>query len=242
MAKPIMLVSCTRYSSTDFWAKSPLAPYLRTHIDIGNIQKYTVRYENREGLPAVYNQFISEQYKDWIVLFVHDDIELYNIDLRKALMESFRSFDLVGVAGNQFHDPTRHPVRWFMEAPDGMRYTSGQVTHLKTARVANDRAAFTVPVIDSYGPARIPVSVIDGVFMAVNMKACLERNLRFDERFDYHFYDLDFSYNATRSGLRVGTWDILIKHYSQGSYDSKSWAESEQIYRSKWGAIVTRTG
>lgn len=58
--------------------------------------------------------------------------------------------------------------------------------------------------------------------------------MRFDERFMFDFYDLDFCRSVERAGLRMGTWPIAITHTSVGQSGSPAWRGSLQTYREKW--------
>jgi hypothetical protein len=230
--KPILLVTCTKHSPKLFKKKAAIAPYIEAHKNMGNIQESLIAYENKKGLPQVYNSVISEQYRNWIVLCVHDDIELYNIDLAARLNNACRQFDIVGVAGNSYHDPQQSPVTWGNLPGKDLNTRSGQITHMRTFNVADRKAE--LPFTYTFGPSWVPVKVIDGVLISFNVDACLRHNHRFDEQFDFHFYDLDFSYGASQRGMTVGTCDIYIKHYSHGNYNSEKWSKAEEAYMKKW--------
>lgn len=234
--KPIILICCTRHTPSDFTTQAPLWPYLQAQMKFGNINKYVIAYENTRSLSEVYNEFLTPEYRDWIALFVHDDIEIYNIDLAHKLRSACSVFDIVGLAGNVFHDPTQSPVRWGMPAPGGAATRSGQVAHERpfTFPGQSSTEKHILTSMDTWGPSWLRVSVIDGLFIAVNVERCLQHQHKFDDRFDFHFYDLDFSYAACRIGLRVGTCDIYVKHHSHGNYDSDSWKAAERKYIDKW--------
>jgi len=44
------------------------------------------------------------------------------------------------------------------------------------------------------------------------------KNLGFDERFGFHFYDLDLCRQAEQRGIRTGTWPISVVHESGGNF------------------------
>jgi GT2 family glycosyltransferase len=50
------------------------------------------------------------------------------------------------------------------------------------------------------------VKLLDGVMMAIRSQNLIARDLRFDARFHFHFYDLDFCCQAEIKGIRMGTW------------------------------------
>lgn len=88
--------------------------------------------------------------------------------------------------------------------------------------------------VSSYGPAPAACRLLDGLFLAVNTERVLARGARFDERFAFHFYDLDFCLTCAASGLRLGTWPLWVVHHSGGSFDSPEWREAAKLYREKW--------
>ena len=98
-----------------------------------------------------------------------------------------------------------------------------------------------------YGPSPGPCVVIDGLFIGLdNLKlGCV----RFDPQFRFHFYDLDFSLQAHRTGLFIGTAPIDVIHRSGGSFGSAEFQQSQEDFRKKWNSgiylarqIMTRNG
>src|SRR5262249_326879 len=84
------------------------------------------------------------------------------------------------------------------------------------------------------GPVIGGAQLIDGLFMAARRE--LLEDLSFDEEtFDgFHFYDLDFSYRAWRSGAETAICrDIVMCHQSRGKFnaDYRHYAER---YRQKF--------
>ena len=63
----------------------------------------------------------------------------------------------------------------------------------------------------------------------------LGAGVRFDERFDFHFYDLDFCRTARANGLRLGTFPLAVTHRSAGGFGSPAWQENAERYLEKWG-------
>ena len=61
-------------------------------------------------------------------------------------------------------------------------------------------------------------------------------DLRFDERFDFHFYDLDFCRQAELRNVRLGTWTISVVHQSRGVLGTSGWRAAYASYLEKWGS------
>ena len=57
--------------------------------------------------------------------------------------------------------------------------------------------------------------------------------LRFDEQFDFHFYDLDFCRQAELKGMTMGTWPISVVHESGGAYGKPAWREAFEMKASE---------
>jgi len=58
--------------------------------------------------------------------------------------------------------------------------------------------------------------------------------VRFDTRFMFHFYDLDFCRSARKAGMSMGTWPIRLTHQSAGNYFNPTWLAQSAQYFEKW--------
>jgi GT2 family glycosyltransferase len=66
----------------------------------------------------------------------------------------------------------------------------------------------------------------------------LEADVRFDERFTFHFYDLDFCKTASAAGLRLGTWPVAVTHASGGAFGGAAWQAAWERYRDKYKSVT----
>jgi hypothetical protein len=87
--------------------------------------------------------------------------------------------------------------------------------------------------LDSFGPSPAAVKLLDGVFIAANADKLRASAVRFDARFRYHFYDLDFCRQCEAAGLTMGTWPLSLTHGSYGSWGD-GWRKAKNIYLDKW--------
>jgi GT2 family glycosyltransferase len=180
----------------------------------------------RKGLPAIFNRQIESAEADSILVFTHDDVWLDDFFLADRLADALERFEIVGVAGNRRVLP--HQPAWaFVDT----EFTWDDPIHLSGA-VAHGEKAFGS--IAFYGPAPASCELLDGVFLAVKASVLARSKLRFDERFRFHFYDLDFCREARRLGLRLGTWPIALTHASGGTFDSRAWSAGRRVYFDKW--------
>ena len=71
----------------------------------------------------------------------------------------------------------------------------------------------------SYGPAPQRVLVVDGCFIALmnkGLEAFRSGSLKFNEKFNFDFYDVALCMDAFKLGLNVGVEAILPTHDSIG--------------------------
>ena len=220
----IDIISATRLSESEFWEKSALGLSLRR---LGHDQRWApcLAFENRRGLPGIFNERIMADNSDEILVFVHDDVWIDDYFLFDRVIEGLRHYDVIGVAGNRRRVPNQ--AAWAFVAPntwDDKANLSGAVAH----------GQHPFGEISSYGPAPAECELLDGVFLAGRTAVLREKQAFFDPRFDFHFYDMDFCRTARQRGLRLGTWPICMTHQSGGSFGSPPWMQMYQTYIEKW--------
>jgi glycosyl transferase family 2 len=184
---------------------------------------------NTSGLPSVYNTAIEESAADpAILLFIHDDVHLCDFHWPETLNGALEQFAIVGIAGNRRRVPRQPGWRFLDErfTRDRRENLSGTVAHGN---------GFPAERVDVYGPTRQPVSLLDGVMLAVKSETLHAGKLRFDEQFEFHFYDLDFCRQAERVGASMGTCAVSLIHESKGSFGGEGWRRGYQRYLEKWG-------
>ena len=217
----IRVVAATRLSTSAFWEQSLLGRSLR-HPAHADLQR-TIIYGNSLGLPLLYNQALASSDEE-ILLFCHDDLSLPPVPLAPTLTRGLARFDILGLAGNS---RDAHHLAWHLH-PDQLGwdfpYLRGEMRH-------GDPQA---PAKDVYGICDSPVSLIDAVWIATRRARLLEANVRFDERFQFHFYDLDFCRTAREQGLSIGVVRLPCVHGSGGAYGSAAWREEALPFCRKW--------
>lgn len=224
----IIVISATRSDESGFWERTALGQSLvglRQNPDI----QLQIHYQNQKGLPAVYNQYVSRQHRDDILLFIHDDVWLDSDAWPECIRRGLGRFDVVGVAGNRRLTPTQ--PAWSFDRLDetgfhwDTSFLSGEVGHGKQKN--GDRSRY------GHYPARC--MALDGVLLAARCQTLLAAGVCFDERFKFHFYDLDFCRNATSKYLTLGTWGVAITHQSGGAFGTTDWHLGYRKYLEKWG-------
>ena len=221
--KNILAVSCTSHSKD---RRDSLMVYkslnlLKHEIDLRII------YDNKRGLPEVYNEYISAKYakKYDILLFIHDDVYVDDLKIRGKLYEAIKQYDIVGVAGC-LYPIIRKPALWHLMS-DRLNHR-GYVAHVNPQDIATIN-------MTTFGPTPSRVAVIDGLFMAINLKSVLNSEWKFDEDFKYHHYDLSSCLYANEKNLKIGVTPINIIHASSGlsSISNPDFTESQDIFISK---------
>ena len=223
----IEIVSATRSTPEEFKSSTALGRSL-PRLSYNRTIVSRVTTENTTGLPTLYNHAIDTENEHDILVFVHDDVFIDDYFIGQRIVEGLKAFDLIGLAGNRRRVPGQHS--WASVDERGFtfdeKYLSGMLGH----SIENDGC-----MVSLYGAAPAPCELLDGVFLAARKSKLREAGVRFDERFKFHFYDMDFCRTARNAGLRLGTWPIAVTHASVGAFGSPSWHEAKAVYFDKWG-------
>jgi predicted O-linked N-acetylglucosamine transferase (SPINDLY family) len=225
MTPPVVqLVSATRLEEAPFWNDTLLGRSLRQPQHRQLVAR--ICFANRDPLAIPYNAAIEAAPAGAVLVFCHDDVDLGPEPLAPQLQAALARFDLVGVAGNQRHQ--RGQVGWWLDARSGgfdFPFLSGALRHGTPASSQ----------LDVYGPAPMPVQLLDGVFLAARAETLWRSGVRFDPHFAFHYYDLDLCRSARRAGLSLGTWPLPLLHASGGEPWGATWTERQRAYLRKWG-------
>lgn len=223
---PFRLVVATRLDKDGFFKKSALGRSFMVFRPPGiQLRLFTL---NSWGLPKIYNAAIEECVESpQHLVFLHDDLFLHDYFWTYKLAEAFRMYGIVGVAGCKELTPNR-PAWCFQDETfklDKSGNLSGTVGHGN---------GYPPMQVSYYGPNRTSVALLDGLFLACRADVLFEKGLRFDERFNFHFYDMDFSREAKKKGVKCATWDLSLTHQSMGGFNRPPWRAEFSIYKEKW--------
>ena len=153
----LLIVSASRSAPGPFMETMPLGQSLR-RISYDRRLEIRIAFNNRAGLPSVYNRQITEENRDKMLLFVHDDVWLDDCFVHDRVREALEAFDIVGLAGNTRRQP-RQPA-WGFEKEDPFipverAFLSGIV--------ADGDIAWGRP--SRYGLPGLECVMLDGVFL-----------------------------------------------------------------------------
>ena len=224
---PIRLVVATRFNRTDFIAKSATGRSISWLAD-PHLQAVIVE-ENTLGLAHLYNHEIERAREHpAILVFMHDDIVITDGHFSQNVREAMQYFHIAGLAGNQRRIP--YQPSWVFKnlafQVDEHEFLSGAVAHGRTGQPTP---------LTYFGPAKKEVKLLDGLLLIARSDTLLNAGLRFDDQFEFHFYDLDFCRQAEQQGLRMGTWPISVVHESPGNFGTPQWRSGYEKYIQKWG-------
>lgn len=223
-------VSATRKDEDYFWRTAFLAATLRNFENREDVL-YSIYFENKKSLGAVYNEAIMRSDADYIIL-LHDDVFIFDDLVFDKIEKAHESYDVFGLAGALV--PCGASPSWMHKSVDLSRdrflelheKNGGEIYH---GSIFNNYQS-------KFGQTPAKAYLVDGLFISINRKKILSSGVLFDEQFDFHFYDLDFSKQVVSSGLRLGIWPIDVIHQSVGGdYFSASWKKMYAKYEDKWG-------
>jgi GT2 family glycosyltransferase len=220
------LISASRLAEGSFWARSALGQSLQK---MGHDARLTTNFafENKCGLPDIYNEGIQSARDSDVLIFMHDDVWLQDFFFVDRVIDGLERYDVIGLAGCT---QRRHgQANWAFEAGGGKELDfeglSGVVGH----------GAVPLGLPTWFGPVPAECELLDGVFLAAKKETLLRHQVMFDPQFTFHFYDMDFCRTARKKQLRLGTWGISVTHVSGGDFGGQSWADTCQLYFNKWG-------
>jgi len=194
----------------------------RTSKNIKDIDLH-IKYNNKTmGLCEYYNKVIAESSYE-ITVLCHHDISLEYANLN-TLPLALRKYDVIGVAGGL--NPTlkdKNLWHWMMPR-EYYRGYAGHYADTETMYITN------------FGVTPSRVALLDGVFLALDTRKIKGTRARFDERFVWHQYDIDFCLTCNKYKLKLGVWPITVFHQSPGLKDINDveWNKSNLKFIEKW--------
>lgn len=221
-------VIATRENLENFWTNTATGKFLQLYrlpfVEV------IIFPGNLEGLSKIYNKVIEESKNNPAVLiFAHDDLHILDFHWMNAIFNGLNRFGIVGVAGNKRRIPFQ-PSWAFIDSG----FTWDDPTNL--SGVVGHGNSFPPSNISNFGPPFQEVKLLDGLILAAFSETLLKNHMRFDERFKFHFYDLDFCRQAEIRGISMGTIPLSLIHESGGNFGSDDWKQAYQQYIEKWSS------
>jgi hypothetical protein len=233
--KQVLLVTATKAKTLEEFQQRPLAKSLQVLSDIrypdDTLFDFEIVKDNSTGLPEVYNRYLIEKNKDKLLLCVHDDVEIHDLNLVEKLNES--PWDITGLAGGstfEFKDKNLWHICSKKESQ------SGSVSHplcwQEGDQLKVDRSK---QIVTTFGPVPNRMLILDALFMCINVEKVLEVDFRLDQDFAFHHWDISSCLLANEKKLKMGTYPIFVVHHGLGnSFMTPEWEESNKKFKEKW--------
>ena len=225
----ITIVSATRQAAPDFAEKTPLGASLKRLAFDKRIDT-RIAFQNSAGLPVVYNNALDAADAGEILVFIHDDVWIDDYFFVDRIEGALRAFDVMGVAGNRRRVP-RQPS-WAFGSPRPGGFGKDKENHSGAVAHGKDRFG----TVHYFGPTPAECELLDGVLLAAKRDVLRGSAVRFDDRFDFHFYDMDFCRTARAAGLVLGCCGVAVTHCSiRSALGKPDWRRNYRKYLEKWG-------
>lgn len=231
----ITIVSATKEPQQSFSTNTALGRTLSISYPRYDIST-RIFYNNKIGLSELYNTVINDPTvdKDEILLFLHDDVFLPDFFWFKRAVSALKIFDLIGVAGNKRRIPNQ-PAWCFTDVrlePPERGVVWDDFGNLSGIVGQGDSFPCKLSI---FGVQSMRCKLLDGVLLGAKKSVFVDNDIRFDEQFKFHFYDMDICRQFESAGLKIGTADISVIHESPGNFGSPSWQAGYNRYLEKWG-------
>jgi GT2 family glycosyltransferase len=234
--RPVRIVCATRLTEDMFWKASFLGrSFLRIPEPLRPQMSVTFNNSGADakGLSEVYNAAIDAANDDIDLALIHDDVYLNDWFFSLRVSEALEHYDVVSVAGSV--NPDLAQPSWALRF-DANLVSQGWQPGLTRSGSVN-HFDHTCPNVSVYGPVPTACSLLDGMLIAIRTSVVKRERVRFDPRFRYHCYDLDFCRMAAKKGLKLGTWPIAVTHNSGGKYAEDQFKRTAHLYLEKWATI-----
>jgi hypothetical protein len=174
-----------------------------------------------KSLTQVYNEGLEKSKND-IVIFSHDDIIFKKeSNWGKKMVKHFNNsdFGIIGIAGTT---SLPNSGKWWEDNSKMI----GMVSH------TNDGKTWLSKYSVSFGEEIKECVIVDGLFFGVK-KDRIKKT--FDNQIEnFHFYDIDFTFNNHINGTKVGVvTNIPVTHKSMGMTNDK-WEENRLKFIEKY--------
>ncbi|MDO9324664.1 MAG: hypothetical protein Q7T80_06860, partial [Methanoregula sp.] len=147
----------------------------------------------------------------------------------KRVVEAVEMYQLAGLVGNK-RRVARQPSWAYVD--DSLTYDSPD----NLSGIMAHGSFFPPSNINFYGRSCQQAKLLDGLMLISKSITFHDNAFRFDEQFDFHFYDLDICRQAECKNVSMGTWPIAVIHdsASRGAYQSIEWKRNYEKYIQKW--------
>jgi len=186
----------------------------------------TNNHDGNKGICEIYNSGIHKAKYD-MLCFMHEDILIKTNDWGKQVLNFFTTHDdygLLGIGGSEYKSL----------APSGWNPTGIETAYINLIQRFKYKQQQPFHYYKNPGEKEFAeVTCVDGVWLCTPKAIAAE--VMFDEITfkGFHAYDLDFSLSIGQNHKVGVTFDVLIDHFSEGSYDAE-WIVATLDLHKKW--------
>ncbi|UOR03946.1 glycosyltransferase family protein [Hymenobacter aerilatus] len=193
-----------------------------------------VAIDNSQGRYSIfqaYNWGIAQSTGD-LLCFMHEDISFETQDWGQVVQRAFREnsrLGLLGVAGSSYKPAV--PSGWSFDS------ACDDTTYMNIVQYYKGRSDKNKIYSNPKKQTISNVVSVDGVWFCTT-RAIAEK-VQFDEKTfsGFHCYDVDFSLAVLQHHEVAVTFEVLINHFSEGSFND-SWITETIKLHDKWRAIL----
>ena len=204
--------------------RDQLKKNIRSTIGLDNYEVIVVENEIKKYPIAKAYNIAAKQSKYPFLCFVHEDIIFHTDNWGEVLIKHFETTNarLIGVLGCTIK--TKSPGSVYIYESSFNRQNQLQRYSEKKRVLCHEN-----PLNEQVSE----VCILDGLFIASTKKAWAETQFSEDYLKGFHGYDIDFSLKNFALGKVVVVYDILLEHFSFGSF-SKEWVNVQLLLNKKW--------
>ena len=196
-----------------------------------------IAYDNsdgKRGICEVYNAGARQANYD-ILCFMHEDIEMKTQDWGNKIVNLLSGnprIGLIGVAGGGYKSVT--PSGWYNY---GLESNGGAYSNVLQGYKRDDEKKEGHDYNNPKNELFSKVACVDGCWLTT--KKSIWQQYQFDEKMltKFHGYDLDFSLAIGQKYEVVVTFEVLLRHFSEGNYDL-NWFEEMLKVHAKWSFVL----
>ena len=217
--------SVTRNDIESTFVAKSIAPLLEDK----NIS-FFYKENNTDGLSKCYNNFLETKKNEYdYIAFVHDDVFIDDLRVFEKLKRAHTAFDVVGLAGG-INPSIKAPALWHLMCGGfGGGNLRGAVAH----PCGKDQIMTT-----NFGPTPSRVTILDGLFLSVDVRKINSVKWRFNENYNFHHYDIASCIDANKKQLKLGVAPIWVMHASPGllNVNDENFTSSQEKFLSEYSS------
>ena len=186
-----------------------------------------------KGICAVYNEGVRLA-KYSVLCFMHEDIQMKTTGWGSKVLELFgqnNRLGLIGIAGGGYKSLA--PSSWYNYylQENGGFYCNLIQGYKHTGK--SEMHDYRNPRNEQF--AR--VACVDGCWFCTQKD--IVQKYPFDNKLltKFHGYDLDFSIAISREYEAIVTFNVLLKHFSEGNFN-KTWMDEILKVHKKWSSVL----